>query len=128
MAKAILNGQTIFGNVHMGEGGGASFDKVLEGGQISTTSSYATATFEDISDYEYVLLKVYDTVNGVDYADYRYIKVSDIGSGLDTSPLPSLHVSIRVRLTTTSVAAVQYGGAYYNIYCDILGFENDIFA
>jgi hypothetical protein len=128
MAKAILNGQTIFGNVHLGEGGGTSFDKVLEAGQISTTASYATATFEDISDYEYVLVKIYDTVSGTDYADYRYIKVSDIGSGLEISPQPSLHTTIRVRLTTTSVAAVHYGGDYYNIYCDILGFENDIFA
>ena len=128
MAKATINGQTIFGNVHLGEGGGASFDKVLEGGQISTTSSYATATFEDISDYEYVLLKFYDTISDTDYADYRYIKVSDIGSGLEISPLPSLHTTIQVRLTTTSVAAVHYIGNYYNIYCDIVGFENDIFA
>lgn len=128
MAKAIINGQTIFGNVHLGSGGGASFDKILEAGQISTESAYATATFEDISDYEYVLIKFYDTVNGVDYADYRYIKVSDIGSGLEITPQPSLHTTIRVRLTTTSVAAVQYGGSYYNIYCDILGFESDIFA
>ena len=127
MAKAIINSREIFGNVHL-SGGGASFDKVLEAGQISTTSSYATATFEDISDYEYVLLKIYDTVNGVDYADCRYIKVSDIGSGIKISPEPSLHVSIRVRLTTTSVEAVHYVGAYYNIYCDIVGFENDIFA
>lgn len=128
MAKAIINGQTIFGNVSLGSGGGASFDKVLEAGQISTESAYATATFEDISDYEYVLVKIYDTVSGTDYADYRYIKVSDIGSGIEISPTMYLHVSIAVRLTTTSVSAVRYGGNYYNIYCDILGFESDIFA
>ena len=128
MAKAIINGQTIFGNVAMGSGGGASFDKVLEAGQISTESAYATATFEDISDYEYVLVKIYDTVSGTDYADYRYIKVSDIGSGIEISPTMYLQTSIWVRLTTTSVEATRYGGSYYNIYCDILGFESDIFA
>jgi hypothetical protein len=128
MAKAIINSREIFGNVHLGEGGGASFDKVLEAGQISTTSSYATATFEDISDYEYVLVKIYDTVSGTDYADYRYIKVSDIGSGIEIAPTMYLQTSIWVRLTTTSVEAVRYGGSYYNIYCDIVGFENDIFA
>lgn len=127
MAKAIINSREIFGNVHLGSGG-ASFDKILEGGQISTTSAYATATFNDISNYEYILLKFYDTVNGTDYADYRYIKVSDIGSGIEITPTPTLHTTIRVQLTTTSVAAVQYGGSYYNIYCDILGFETDIFT
>ena len=43
MAKAIINGQEIFGNVHYGEGG-ASAEAVLDNGQISTTSSYATAS------------------------------------------------------------------------------------
>ena len=47
MAKAILNGNEIFGNVHLGEGG-ASAEAVLDNGQISTTSSYATASFSDI--------------------------------------------------------------------------------
>ena len=128
MSKAILNGQAIFGNVALGSDGGASFDKVLEAGQISTTSAYATATFSDISNYEYVLVKIYDTVSGVDYADYRYIKISDIGSGIEISPTMYLHTSITVSITTTSVSAVRYGGSYYNIYCDILGFESDIFA
>lgn len=127
MAKAIINGQTIFGNVHLGEGGGASFDKVLEAGQISTTSSYATATFEDISDYEYVLLKFYNTVNGVDYDDYRMVKVSDIVGEIEL-PNPMLHTPIAVRMTTTSIRPTQYAGAYYNIYCDILGVTDDIFA
>ena len=48
MAKARLNGQEIFGNVHLGEGGGASAEAVLDNGQISTTSSYATASFDDV--------------------------------------------------------------------------------
>jgi hypothetical protein len=48
MAKAIINGQEIFGNVKPGEGGGASAEAVLGNGQISTTSSYATASFSDV--------------------------------------------------------------------------------
>lgn len=47
MAKVILNGNSIFGNVHLGEGG-ASAEAVLDNGQISTTSSYATASFSDV--------------------------------------------------------------------------------
>lgn len=44
MGKAILNGNEIFGNVKLGDGG-ASAEAVLDNGQISTTSSYATASF-----------------------------------------------------------------------------------
>ena len=44
MAKVLLNSSEIFGNVHLGQGGGASAEAVLDNGQISTTSSYATAS------------------------------------------------------------------------------------
>ena len=70
MAKAIINGNEIFGNVHLGEGGGASAEAVLDNGQISTTSAYATASFNDISGYEYVLVRFRDTVSGTDYTNY----------------------------------------------------------
>ena len=129
MAKAILNGQTIFGNVHLGSGGGASFDKVLEAGRISTTSSYATATFEDISSYKTVIVKVYDTVSDVEYIDYIACNPETLSSYRDyTVRLHPSGNNISVRLTTTSVSAIRYDGAYYNIYCDILGVADDIFA
>lgn len=123
----MLNNKNYTASGNLRLGGGASFDKVLEAGQISTTSSYATATFEDISDYEYVPIKFYDTVNGVDYDDYRMVKVSDI-VGEITLPNPMLHQSITVRMTTTSIRSTAYAGAYYNIYCDILGVAEDLFA
>ena len=125
MAKAIINGNEIFGNVHLGEGGGASAEAVLDNGQISTTSSYATASFNDISGYEYVLVRYRDTVSSVDYVDYSFVKVSDIGAGLTLHP--TLHSQITVLLTTTTIGATNYSGSFYNIYADIVGYVSDPF-
>lgn len=125
MAKAIINGNEIFGNVHIGEGGGASAEAVLDNGQISTTSSYATASFSDISGYEYVLVRYRDTVSDVDYVAYSFVKVSDIGAGLTL--YPTLHRQITVLLTTTTIGATNYSGSYYNIYADIVGYVSDPF-
>ena len=125
MAKAIINGQEIFGNVHIGEGGGASAEAVLDNGQISTTSSYATASFSDVSDYEFILIRFRDTVSSVDYTDYALIKVSDIGNGKTLTPV--LHRTITCQLTTTSIASTNYSGSYYNIYADIVAFTDNPF-
>lgn len=127
MAKTILNGNLVFGNIHLGEGGASdhNVEKVLEDGQISTTSSYATASFSDISGYEYVLIRFRDTVSSVDYVDYRYVKVSDIGNGVTL--YPTLHRAITVLLTTTTIGSTNYSGSYYNIYADIVGLDEDIF-
>lgn len=124
MAKAIINGQEIFGNVHLGEGG-ASAEAVLDNGQISTTSSYATASFSDVSDYEFILIRFRDTVSDVDYADYALVKVSDIGNG--KTLYFTLHRQITVLLTTTTIGATNYSGSYYNIYADIVGYVSDPF-
>lgn len=124
MAKAIINGNEIFGNVHMG--GGGSADTILENGVISTDSSYATASFSDISGYEYVLIRFRTTVSGVDYVDYRYIAVADIVGELTFNI--TLHRSISIGLTTTAIRTTGYSGSYYYIYADIVAFENDLFS
>lgn|GEM_PF-4056083 len=132
MAKAILNGQTIFGNVHLGEGGGASFDKVLEAGQISTTAgngSYLTETFEDISSYKTVIIKVYDTVSDVEYIDYFACNPETLSNYRDyTVRLHPSGGNVSVRLTTTSIGCNSYSGSWANIYVDIIATNEDIFA
>ena len=40
---------------------------------------------------------------------------------------PTLHRAITVLLTTTTIGATSYSGAYYNIYADIVGLDEDIF-
>jgi hypothetical protein len=128
MAKAIINSKEIFGNVHLG----ASFDKVLEAGQISTTAgdgSYLTKTFEDISSYKTVIGKVYDTVSDVEYIDYFACNPETLSSSRDY--IVRLHPSgnnIKVRLTTTSVACISCDGAWTNIFVDIIATNEDIFA
>ena len=132
MAKAIINEQTIFGNVALGSGGGASFDKVLEAGQISTTAgngSYLTATFEDISSYKTVIIKVYDTVSDVEYIDYFACNPETLSSYRDyTVRLHPSGGNIDVRLTATSIGCNNYSGAWANIYIDVIATNDDIFA
>ena len=126
MARMLINGNEIYGNVNIGSGGGgASAEAVLDNGQISTTSAYATASFSDISGYEYVLVRFRDTVSDVDYVDYSFVKVSDIGAGLTL--YATLHRQITVLLTTTTIGATNYSGTHYNIYADIVGFVSDPF-
>lgn len=132
MAKAIINGNEIFGNVHMGEGGGASFDKVLEGGQISTTAgngSYLTETFEDISSYKTVIVKVYDTVSDVEYIDYFANNPETLSSYRDfTVRLHPAGGNINVRVTTTTITCTGYSGSWQNVFVDIIATNEDIFA
>lgn len=124
MAKAIINGQEIFGNVHMGEGG-SPFDSVLSEGVISTTSSYATASFNDISGYKYIIVKAYDTVDGTDYVDYKVFDVADIVGTVNF--YMNLHKSVYCAITTTSISSLNYSGAYCLINVDIIATNDDIF-
>lgn len=110
-------------------GGGSSFDTVLTEGQISSESAYTTASFSDISDYEYVFIKCYDTVGGTDYEDYAMIKVSTIPVSGDVAFYVTLHQSRRVtcRITRTSIRSTDYSGSFVNIYADIVAVSDDIF-
>lgn len=134
MAKAILNSREIFGNVHLGSGGGASFDKVLEAGQISTTAgdgSYLTETFEDISSYKTVIVKVYDTVSNVEYIDYFACNPETLSRYNYRDYIVRLHPrggDIRITLTATSIWCNSYSGDWTNIFVDIIATNEDIFA
>ena len=98
---------------------------VLDNGVISTDSAYATATFNDVSDYSYLLIRIRDTVSSVDYRAELLVKVSDIGSGI--SLYPTVHRQITVSLTTTSIGATNYSGSYYYIYADIVALADNPF-
>ena len=56
MAKAIINGQEIFGNVHMGEGGGSSptFSETVLADNSSLASSFTLS--DDMSNYDFIVL------------------------------------------------------------------------
>ena len=56
MAKALINGQEIFGNVHMGEGGGSAptFSETVLADNSSLASSFTLS--DDMSNYDFIVL------------------------------------------------------------------------
>lgn len=58
MAKAILNGNSIFGNVHLGEGGGGSSPTFSETVLCDNSSKASTFTLSDsMSNYDFIVFK-----------------------------------------------------------------------
>lgn len=108
-------------------GGGIVFDKVLTNGVVSTDSAYATANFNDISNYKYVYIRVRDTVDGVDYSDCIGYPVSKIVDGAFNFTL-NLHRAVTFRISTTSISGYQYSGNYYYIYADIVATNAELFS
>lgn len=109
--------------------GGGGVSSILSAGQVSTTSNYATANFNDISDYTYLFIKFYYEYEGVTKQFYSGIYVKDIpdNSYLDFTVIAELPVNIlSVRITKSSVALTHYNGAYRDIYCDINGIKDEI--
>lgn len=123
MAKAIINGQEIFGNVHMGEGGGSAPTKILSDGVISTTSAYATATFSDISDYDYIVIVF--KLDDVETKQRVAFKVSDLSSS-DTVFNVYIHRYVAGAVSLTSIKATEYSGSWRDIKCDIYAYNEDI--
>ena len=123
MAKAIINGQEIFGNVHLGEGGGITPTKILSDGVISTTSAYATATFSDISDYDYIVIVF--KLDDVETKQRVAFKVSDLSSS-DTTFNTYVHRYVEGAVSLTSIKTVNYSGAYRDIKCDIYAYSENI--
>lgn len=104
-------------------GGGVKLDTVLEDGQVSTTSAYATANFEDVSDYDYLFIKAYYDYNGVlkEYATAVCVPQILISNLLDFNIRTSEIGNLSLRITKTSIQATGYGGAWRSIYVDIKG-------
>ena len=122
MAKAIINGNEIFGNVHLG-GGITPPVKILENGVISSTSAYATATFSDVSNYEWLL--VVFKLDNVETGEKIAYKVSDL-SASPTSYNAFIHRNVAGQITLTSINTTDYSGAHRDIKCDVYAFNNDI--
>lgn len=112
-----------------GGSGGGCFDTVLSAGQISTTSSYTTASFNDISDYEYIFLKVYYEDNGVEYAGVTMLTIDQIPATGEMSFWITVGtIQIQVGLSRTTIRAGNYGGNWRNIYADISATDQEIFT
>lgn len=110
-------------------GGGSGVSLILSEGQVSTTSDYATANFNDISDYTYIFIEFYYDYEGRTRKFYSGLYVKDIpnNSYLDfgvTSEAPTNILSARI--TRTSIALTHYNSDWRNIYCDIKGIKDNI--
>lgn len=103
---------------------GSSFESVLKDGVVSTSSSYATASFSDISNYKNVVIRLKGTVDGTYYENINFVEVSKIGNGI--SLYFCLGKVIYVSLTKTSIGVYNYSGNYYYMYADVAGTEDDI--
>lgn len=106
-----------------GGGGGVTLDTILEDGQVSTTSAYVTANFNDVSDYDFLFIKAYYDYNGV---LKEYTAAVDVSQLLLANPFDFVVRTneigmLTLRFTTTSVQGYGYVGAWRNIYVDIKG-------
>ena len=113
-----------------GSGGELSFDTILEDGQVSTTSAYATASFEDISNYDFLFVKAHYDYDGVLKEYTTAVDVSQIlilnSNTLDFS-IQTLEIGkIGLQITKTTIKGTNYGGAWRNIYVDIKGTNFDV--
>lgn len=112
-----------------GGSGGNCFDTVLTAGQISTTSSYATASFNDISDYEYIFIKVYYEQDSVEYSGVMMFTIDQIPTtGEITFWITAGTIQIQIGLSRTTIRASNYGGNWRNIYADISATDEEIFS
>lgn len=132
MAKAVINGQTIFGNVAMGSGGGGvSFDTLASGEKISTTTpsgAYQTVTVSDLTSYDLVLIKLYDTVDSTEYTDYIAVNPAIVSTYRDfTARLHPAGGNINVRVTPTTITCTSYSGLWQDVYIDVIGTNDDLF-
>lgn len=98
-------------------GGGGSIVKIMEQGQVSTTSAYATAYYD----------------SGVDPTQYDILKVdlwklgSIIGSGIFVPVGSAQQIggsdgkTYTFATTATSISCTQYSGSYFDLYVDVYG-------
>ena len=123
----MLNNKNYTASSNLRLGNDVQVTELLTDGVVSTDSAYATASLSrTITDDEIVMVRVKDTVGGVDYEAITGIQGSQIGSGKN---LPvKLHPAggtVNVRLTKTTVEVNDYSGSYYYIYADVVAIADE---
>lgn len=111
---------TATGNLRLGND--VQVTELLTDGVVSTDSSYATASLSrTIADDEIAMVRVKDTVSGVDYEAIIGIQGSQIGSGKNfTVKLHPAGGTVNVRLTKTTVEVNDYSGSWVYMYADVV--------
>lgn len=115
--------------IYVEETGGGEVDDILTAGHVSTTSNYATANFNDISDYTYIFIEFYYDYEGTTRKFYAGLYVTDIpaNSSLQFKVTTEAPTNIlTAEITKTSIALTHYNGSFRNIYCNIKGIKSQI--
>lgn len=127
----MLNNRNYTASGNLRLGGDVEVVELLSDGVVSTDSDYATASLSRaIADDEIAMVRVKDTVGGVDYEAIIGIQGSQIGTGKNFGV--TLHPAgggVGVNLTKSTVAVNGYSGAWTYMYADVvvISNESDIF-
>lgn len=115
--------------------------KVLDNGQVSTTSSYSTANFtESIADYEYVVVIFSRTNPNTQTTDESHVnrgvvfKVSDIVDANDSlnftwgyyGGMNGFEKTMYCTITLTSISTYDYSGSWNDLYCDVYAYPTGL--
>lgn len=116
---------TASGNLRLGND--VEVVELLSDGVVSTDSDYATASLSrSIADDEIAMIRVKDTVSGVDYEAIIGIQGSQIGTGKNfTVKLHPAGNNVNVRLTKTTVAVNDYSGSWVYMYADVVAIADE---
>lgn len=127
----LLNGIDYTGGGGGGGGGGITFDHILDHGMISSLSAYVTQTFEDVSNYEMIFVRVYTTLNGTTYEDFFAVPTKILNSTIILTATRLVNGKITgavsCHLTKTSIDTFDYRGDWQEIFADIVGTTSNIF-
>jgi hypothetical protein len=106
--------------------GSGGVSTILTNGQVSTTSDYKTANFNDISDFTHIFLKIYYTTSEeIDVFFDIPIKLIPVNGYYDFRVYEPTVDHIDCRITRTSIQVIWYSGDWRNIYCDIKGIKDN---
>lgn len=127
----LLNGIDYTGGGGGGGGGGIAFDHILDHGMISSLSAYTTQTFEDVSNYEMIFVRVYTTLNGTTYEDFFAVPTKILTNTIILKAERLVNGKIvgvvSCHLTKTSIDTFEYRGDWQEIFADIVGTTSNIF-
>lgn len=104
--------------VDVSGGGGGGYPKVMTQGQVSTTSAYATATFDsgvDITQYYGILVVMYENGEPVAAGGVVYTSLTSKTFYLSGDR------EYTMSLTPTTIGCTRYTGSYRNLYVDVYG-------
>ena len=111
---------TLIDNLTVNVSGGVSTVKLMDHGQVSNTSHYMAATFEnavDFSAYDYLLIHLF-CESETHYGATNAAGAFAIAGGLSDN---NMQQTYSMAITTTQISCTSYRGSYVDIYVDVYG-------